>query len=255
MGVRGLTKLLKRYAPSSVKTVPANQFANHTIAIDASCHLNRFMYGDGGDPNRHIQGFYLLARFCELNNIHPVFVFDGPRRLAAKQLEQAKRAQARKKVERSLRAEQKLSSRLKSLDTAVFDDLVLAEQMRKRTTAKIRALENRAKYTRPVLEHLTAEQELMEALMGGVDNAQARLMELQSINDAMVSSLERRSIRITYRLRRQCKKFLEALGYVTLICEDHEAEAMCAQLAWHGVTSATVSDGNFSCFEDALAFN
>lgn len=112
MGVHGLTAILKRYAPNSVQTVSCNAFSRQTIAIDASCHLNKFIYGSEAHPHRHIYGFYQLAKFCSLNAITPLFVFDGPKRLEAKQLEHAKRARSRRKVKHSLLFEKEQSVRL-----------------------------------------------------------------------------------------------------------------------------------------------
>jgi molybdopterin converting factor small subunit len=112
MGVHGLTSILKRYAPNAVRNVSCGAFARQTIAIDASCHLNKFIYGDETHIHRHIFGFYQLARFCDLNLISPIFVFDGPKRLEAKQMEHAKRARARRKVKHSLLFEQEQSARL-----------------------------------------------------------------------------------------------------------------------------------------------
>jgi 5'-3' exonuclease len=112
MGVQGLTSILKRYAPNAVRNVSCNAFTKQTIAIDASCHLNKFIYGDEAHAHRHIFGFYQLARFCDLNSISPIFVFDGPKRLEAKQMEHAKRARARRKVKHSLVFEREQSVRL-----------------------------------------------------------------------------------------------------------------------------------------------
>lgn len=114
MGVYGLTAILKRYAPNAVRTVSCSAFAQQTVAIDASCHLNKFIYGNEAHPYRHIYGFYQLAKFCSLNGIRPLFVFDGAQRLEAKQLEHAKRARSRRKVKHSLLFEKEQSARLDS---------------------------------------------------------------------------------------------------------------------------------------------
>ncbi|RCH89788.1 hypothetical protein CU098_009680, partial [Rhizopus stolonifer] len=112
MGVHGLTGILSRYAPNAVRSISCNVLATQTIAIDASCHLNKFVYGDETHPHRHIYGFYQLARFCDLNKIKPIFVFDGPRRLEAKDFENAKRERTRHKVKHSLLFEKEQSIRL-----------------------------------------------------------------------------------------------------------------------------------------------
>lgn len=57
---------------------------------------------------------------------------------------------------------------------------------------------------------------------------------------------EKRSIRVTQRLRDECQEFLSTLGYACVSCEGHEAEAMCAHLAEIGISSATVTEGKFT---------
>ncbi|KAI8387389.1 PIN domain-like protein [Blakeslea trispora] len=112
MGVQGLTGILSRYAPKSVQHVSCTAFATQAIAIDASCHLNKFIYGDESHTHRHIYGFYQLARFCDMSKIKPIFVFDGLKRLDAKKLEHAKRERNRHKVRHSLLFEKEQSLRL-----------------------------------------------------------------------------------------------------------------------------------------------
>src|ERR1700731_126860 len=98
MGVRGLTPLLKRYAPRSLSFITANDLRFSRIAIDASCHLNKFVHATEPFQYPHIAGFYALARFCTHHNITPIFVFDGSTRLKQKYLEQQRRAKVRDKV-------------------------------------------------------------------------------------------------------------------------------------------------------------
>ncbi|KAI9497132.1 PIN domain-like protein [Zychaea mexicana] len=121
MGVHGLTALLRRYAPKSLRTLRTNAFSEQIIAFDASCHLNKFVYGEDIHPHRHIYGFYLMARYCRMHNITPVFVFDGANRIAAKQLEHARREKNRQKIQPSLEYERARSARLASWTNAYRD--------------------------------------------------------------------------------------------------------------------------------------
>ena len=56
---------------------------------------------------------------------------------------------------------------------------------------------------------------------------------------------EKRSIRITHALRQECLEFLQTLGFICMTCENHEAEAMCSELARQNVTTATVTEGKY----------
>ncbi|KAG0184141.1 hypothetical protein DFQ28_011706 [Apophysomyces sp. BC1034] len=444
MGVHGLTALLSRHAPKSLRTVKPSLFAHQTLAFDASCHLNKFMFGDEIHPHRHIYGFYMLARFCELNNITPIFVFDGPYRLEAKKHEHERRERGRRKVGHSLLYEKERLARLESwfevskesyhnlsdtaatrilsqlgdtleeLEQAQSEDfggglrdpkkstlegkiqelgpevrdvntigsnpeaeikyresfaqtaeadlkkkdlsagavvvgenttnqilhkapgiiktkhgdekdvneteLKESESMEKKiednhiqsassTTAQneedvgsfdssisteaenldergqygidkdmVKAMEaiqkkdkdvidqqsrleakltkiaqslrqaldsgqDTEKYTRTVQALSTRERDVMtEMIRDRVQCVNKALSQIRQDNNQMLISLEKRSIRITQQLRSECKDFLEALGYVCFTCNHHEAEAMCAHLARHGKTSATVSE-------------
>ncbi|KAI7895067.1 uncharacterized protein EV154DRAFT_50745 [Mucor mucedo] len=207
MGVQGLTNILVRYAPSAVREIRANTLSKQTIAFDASCHLNKFIYGeDKGVPHRHIHGFYQLARFCQLNHITPIFVFDGPGRLPAKHLETEKRARSRRKVKHSLLFEQNQSTRLDAwsqLTTALAENsgacyptvqpdiesklTVMAKELRQ-------ALSNSAdseKYTRTVRELAIREDGLVtDMMLHRIKEAQSCLKTLQRDNLAMTHSLE-----------------------------------------------------------------
>jgi hypothetical protein len=47
-------------------------------------------------------------------------------------------------------------------------------------------------------------------------------------------------------MRDECQNFLRRLGYLCFTCDNHEAEAMCANLAKQKRTVATVSEGTAS---------
>jgi hypothetical protein len=112
MGVRGLTPLLKRYAPRSLSSITAKDLKSSTLAVDASCHLNKFIHAAEPYAYPHISGFFALARFCTHHDINPIFVFDGSTRLKQKYLEQQRRAKVRSKVQYSLAFEQDRQRRL-----------------------------------------------------------------------------------------------------------------------------------------------
>lgn len=125
MGVYGLTRLLQRYAPESIQTISASALAGQRIAFDASCHLNKFVYGDEPHPHRAIYGFYMMARFCQINHITPIFVFDGAHRLPAKWLEHARRERGRIKVGHSLIYERARTERLQETSEILSSSSIL----------------------------------------------------------------------------------------------------------------------------------
>ncbi|KAI9361814.1 PIN domain-like protein [Pilaira anomala] len=197
MGVLGLTGVLTRYAPNSVRQIGANAFAGKTIAFDASCHLNKFVFGEEPVPHRHIYGFYLLARFCQLNNITPIFVFDGPNRLKAKHLEHMKRARTRYKTDHSLLLEKDQVSRLGvwSNQTDLTTDL-LSEKLDELRTALLNSEDN-DRYTKTVRNLVLREDSLVSSLLQITEpslkelkDAEPLLKELKEDTETLLKELK-----------------------------------------------------------------
>ncbi|KAG1140039.1 hypothetical protein G6F37_010233 [Rhizopus arrhizus] len=287
MGVNGLTGILKRFAPQSVRVVHPNVFTNQTIAVDASCHLNKFVYGEEPHNYKHIYGFYLLTRYFDLLKINPIFVFDGSHRLEAKRLEHERRERQRRKVKHSLLFEKEQASRLeawlevteetiadlpqksavtilseldeslKEMDHAVTHreegNANITKQLN-RIAQDLREavikVEDKERYTRTVRSLAKREKHLVtDMLIHRLEDVKSSLMSLSVDNQINRTSLEKRSIRITQALRNECQDFLQSLGYVCFSCNHHEAEAMCAHLGKAKRTTATISEDL-----DTLAF-
>lgn len=206
MGVQGLTNILIRYAPSAVRKIRANALSKQTIAFDASCHLNKFIYGEEQVAHRHIYGFYQLARFCQLNHITPIFVFDGPSRLPAKHLEHEKRARTRRKVKHSLLFERDQSTRLDAwsqLTMALTEDQTqecyprLQPDIESKITLMAKELRqalaktnNHEKYTRTVRALAVREDGLVtNMILHRLKEVQSSLKSLRKDNTTMTHSL------------------------------------------------------------------
>lgn len=71
MGVKGLSKFLKKYA----KECTMAELANKNIAIDTSIYLYKFKYNTVG--NEFIRKFLYQIVTFKKNNIKPLYVFDG----------------------------------------------------------------------------------------------------------------------------------------------------------------------------------
>lgn len=78
MGVKDLTKLIKKYAPDAISKKQYSDFAGEIWAIDASIFFYRFCHDPKNKkPNPHIAGFYQLIFRLISHQITPVIVFDG----------------------------------------------------------------------------------------------------------------------------------------------------------------------------------
>ena len=116
MGIKGLGKLIERYAPKAKKEGQIEQYSSRVVAIDASILLYQFissvrdqtgatLVDEYGETTSHIIGtFYRTIKFIE-NGIKPVYVFDGkPPELKSDEL--AKRnenaAKAKEELEKAI---------------------------------------------------------------------------------------------------------------------------------------------------------
>ena len=73
MGIHGLTSLLKRFSPNSIRKVKLDEFKYKKIAIDTSLFIHKFLYS----YNNIIHGFFLQIYHLRRRNIEPVYIFDG----------------------------------------------------------------------------------------------------------------------------------------------------------------------------------
>ncbi|KAI8069248.1 PIN domain-like protein [Gongronella butleri] len=153
MGVPGLTALLKRYAPTALTRLPTGALQGTRIAIDASCPLNRFVYGNDA-PNRHIHGFYFLTRICQHFAIHPLFVFDGTNRLPLKtKWEHQRRKQGRAKISHSLVYEKGRAMRIDNMVHALQTlPMALAPEASLRLLDQLQGIEPSMPPPAPILD-------------------------------------------------------------------------------------------------------
>ncbi len=78
MGIKGLRKLLKTKAPSSVNLVSLSKYTGKSLAIDCSSYMYQFRYNAARKgKGSHLRSFYEMIVALLQHNITPVFVFDG----------------------------------------------------------------------------------------------------------------------------------------------------------------------------------
>jgi flap endonuclease-1 len=78
MGIKGLTKLLKKRAPDSIREASYSEFAGQVWAVDASGFIYQFSYNQQGKrQNSCLDGFYKLIIRLRKFGIEPLMVNDG----------------------------------------------------------------------------------------------------------------------------------------------------------------------------------
>jgi 5'-3' exonuclease len=86
MGIKGLSALIKRFAPEGQKTVPLGALARGWYAVDVSGYLYASQYNaEHKGKNNHIRDFFNLISKGAEHGLRFVFVFDGNTHSAAKQ--------------------------------------------------------------------------------------------------------------------------------------------------------------------------
>ena len=73
MGINGLNTFLKEKIPHALQEVHLNRFNGKKIAIDTSIYFYKFLYKN----DRFIEGFFQQIYRLMLNNITPIYIFDG----------------------------------------------------------------------------------------------------------------------------------------------------------------------------------
>ena len=73
MGIKNLTSFLKEHCPSGIRSINLNDFYGKKTAIDVSIFLYRFKY----KANRLIPKFLEQINRLRINNITPIYIFDG----------------------------------------------------------------------------------------------------------------------------------------------------------------------------------
>lgn len=76
MGIRGLNNIIKKMSPECLSENSIKKYKNSIIAIDCSILIYKFRYASKIE-NSHLIGIVNRIKFYMMNDILPVFVFDG----------------------------------------------------------------------------------------------------------------------------------------------------------------------------------
>ncbi|ORY77004.1 PIN domain-like protein [Protomyces lactucae-debilis] len=171
MGVKGLFPLLKKHAPSAVRSHPPNYLQGKRISLDGNLLLFRDFMSPLWLPadleSKHAMWCLRLARYCRACNISPIIVFDSPMTTPAKVRERAKRSLARQSVRRVFDTAVDRSHRLTDL-TETFSKLIDMEPLQRQQVA--RSFE---------AELVGADSSIMEAMLSLKETTVSQTTDLQ----------------------------------------------------------------------------
>ncbi|PWA00657.1 hypothetical protein BB558_003286 [Smittium angustum] len=97
MGIRNLTPLLRRFAPSSFETKSLVDYRDKVLVFDMSIYLYKIFFTDSG-VHSHISKYRSFLSFLGRNCLNPKLIFDGKNRSITKSMELEKRREKRTKL-------------------------------------------------------------------------------------------------------------------------------------------------------------
>lgn len=157
MGVKNLSKIIKKYCPAVISRAKLEEYKGKTIGIDASIFFYKFLYVSNkyNKPNYYLQMFLQQIMNMLEHDIIPIYIFDGaaPKE---KETEKLKRSESRsqKKDELAIQREeiQKMRGRLFQLDPTSDDYDILKKEL----TRKQEKLKNKQDSIIHVTKHHTS---------------------------------------------------------------------------------------------------
>jgi len=225
MGIRNFNNLIWEYSMSAISPASVSQFRGKRLALDANLLLCRLMKEEKetkDTPHPYLQKMYNITRWLKQHDVDAVFVWDGPKKLAAKLPELQQR---KEKKERAARVVQETKQ-------VVIQTTVLKEEI----TKKLEIEQSKPKHIK--VEH-TMQRLKKEATELG-HKMKSYEHRIHACENDLISPKDRHFV--------ATKKLLHALGYQQLQ-SDHEAEATCAKITDEGITDVTVTEDT-----DALCF-
>lgn len=203
MGIRQLNKIIKKYAPNSIKELNIQELRHKIIAIDSAILMYKYRYAAQDSNDSHIHGFVQRVCFYLKHGILPVFVFDGVPPGAKRQILD-KRVKQKIKIESKIQNLIKHKSILCSIDgekNFSIDSIILETS----------------------LEDIT-----------DYDTAKTCIEE-------EINKLSKQVTYVTKTHRQECKYLLKLLG-IPVIEANGEAECMCAVMQKNGYADFTFTE-------------
>jgi len=103
MGIKNLSKILKKVAPAAISEITMEDLRGKTVALDVPIFMYKFHYVD---PTNPLLGFQNQIKVMKEYNIHPIYVFDG-KAAPSKAPELEKRREMKRKAVDDLQAASK----------------------------------------------------------------------------------------------------------------------------------------------------
>ncbi|KAJ3196108.1 hypothetical protein HK101_010039 [Irineochytrium annulatum] len=278
MGVKDLTRLLKKSAPSSITRIyDLDQFRGTRMAVDTKLFAMKFLFTRPTNPYAEMLPPYQFvltrtyAMITELRgalDILPVWCLDGPKLLDAKAFERRRRDRTYERNVVDAFLERQRANLLREMVGTAYEAQgdpravkgmeglmrAHAELERKATKEgvpkkRLKVYEMTARIVDEYMARVEAavgeEEEEVDLFDGEVVKTPAilfeeRLWQLMKENVG-ADALELRTKRLTAGQLKDLRQLIELLGCPVFV-SPHEGEAMCAHLTHNGVCSVTATE-------------
>jgi len=214
MGIHGLNNIIKKANPNAYQTCNYQEFAGHTLAMDVSIFLHKYVHTD-----RHTWFSAMVNFFIKMKKakIDIVAIFDGDHVPIEKFLERDNRRLNADKLKDKIQNAKSLEDILRINYTTDTDySHTVSEEHQDRVCALLK------------LEKDTTKIDL--------ESPEMCIRELQNLQDRIANQCEKVGAHHTEQMIR----LVNALG-VPWLKAYGEAEALCASLAYHGYVDGVLS--------------
>jgi flap endonuclease-1 len=100
MGIKNLSKVLKKVAPGAISEITLEDLRGKTVCIDVPIFMYKYHYVN---PEHPLEGFKNQLKIMQTYDIHPIYIFDGSA-APSKIPELQKRREVKRKAEEDLQA-------------------------------------------------------------------------------------------------------------------------------------------------------
>ncbi|KAF9051301.1 PIN domain-like protein [Panaeolus papilionaceus] len=236
MGVNGITPFLKRFCPDVLQPITGRFKAlkGKRIVLDGTLITQRFHYAQDPHPNKHVLGWYRLAKELHDAGVSAICLFDGKERSKAKSGEVQRRQKVRELVHTRSKIEQERFQRLRGLKDALREFEAMEEGERKRVAGAFL----RSEVVRKMQGRDLSEEEEGVGVGGSVKEREREVKEVTEVKEEVSPTSPQQLIQSLYLSYCADTSQLAALPQSAVQGEEKEKEKGTEQALEHVSTKA-----------------
>ena len=245
MGIKGLSKVIKKFASRSKKVVKLSKYSGKRVSIDTSIFLYRYTYSLGNPVKGFINQIIALTK----HNIEPLYVFDGKPPVEKNALIKRRKDIYKTRNEKIVDLENDKEILLeyyennKELDSIINSPPSTVKRIVSSYYSDISNDNiNNGNISNDDIGDDGKRNFSSSSLMGKImfKNPNEILDVVNDITDK-INRKKKNNIYITRKSIENCKRLFELFG-IAYIVADGEAENLCSQLSYSGIVDGCISE-------------